>query len=307
MKKIKAKWVVNQVLKKLLHPRRFFHFLGLLKKRNYRGRAYDDAQLTLYSKILPSGFLHYGYFEDPKTAPEKISFHDIEQAQLLYAEFFFAHIADKDSPVLDCGCGMGGLIELLLQREFAPVALTPDRAQIQHIRRKFPNVSVIEGKFEDMPAENYRDFFGTVITSESLQYLKLAKALPVMEKILKPAGRWIACDYFRIDEASEKSGHKWEEFTLILRDNGWKIVDQQDITQNVLPTLAYLDMLGSRLAVPLFTFIIDKLEKKKPAISYLLEEVAEDLEGYMSSHLKTIHPETFARNKKYMRLVIERG
>lgn len=306
MKKLKGKWAVKQVLKKLLHPRKFLRFLKLTKKGKRLGRAYDDAQLTLYSKMLPSGFLHYGYFEDPDTAPEKISFHDIEQAQLLYAELITAQIVDKESPVLDCGCGMGGLIELLLQKKFAPVALTPDRVQIQQIRKKFPDVPLIEGKFEAMPVADYRGFFGTVITSESLQYLQLDGALPVMAEILKPGGRWIACDYFRIGEASEKSGHQWDEFTHALSENGWEITDQQDITPNILPTMAYLDMLGARLGLPVFTFAIDKLKKKKPALSYLLEDVIGRLEEVVLDNLKTVHPETFAQKKKYMRLVIER-
>ncbi len=307
MKRPKIKWVVKQVAKKLLHPQRFFTFLQLLKKRNGQTWSKDDPQLTLYSKILVSGFLHYGYFNDPEIIPKNISLHDIEQAQLHYAEFFPEYIEDKDSPVLDCGCGMGGLIELLLQKNFNPVALTPDRAQIQHIKNKYPEVPLIEGRFEDLPVDNYRNFFGTVITSESLQYLHLDKAFPVIEKILKPGGRWIACDYFRIDEAREISGHRWCEFNQRLGDNGWKIVFEKDITANILPTLAYLDMLGSRIGIPLFTFLVDKLEKKRPAISYLVEDVAENLQGYVHNHLDTIKPETFAQQKKYIRLVMERS
>lgn len=307
MQKPKFKWAVKQVLGKLLNPQKFSHFLSLLNKKNRIGRTYEDPQLILYSKMLHSGFLHYGYFADPNTAPESISLQDIERAQLLYAEFFLDHIGDKDSPVLDCGCGMGGLIDLLLQKNLTPVALTPDRAQIQHVKKKYPDVPLIEGKFEDMPVEDYMNFFGTVITSESLQYLKLDRALPVLDKILKPGGRWIACDYFRTDQAHEKSGHKWEEFTNTLQENGWKITFQKDITPNVLPTLAYLDMLGSRFAVPVLTFALNKLEKKRPAISYLLEEVTDGLQTYGLDQLKTVHPETFAKQKKYMRLVMERS
>lgn len=307
LKKITAKWVGKQVAKKLIHPRRFFHFLRLLKKTKRPGRAFNDAQLKLYSQVLPSGFLHYGHFEDPTVIPEKISLYDIQQAQLSYAELLLAHIVDEDSPVLDIGCGLGGLTELLLQRGFSPVALTPDRFQIQHIRKNYPAVPLIEGKFEDMPAETYKCFFGTVIMAESLQYLNLERALPTMERIVKPEGRWIAKDYFRIGEASEKSGHKWEDFTRKLQEGGWKIVYQQDITQNVLPTLAYLDMWGRRLAFPLFTFLLDQLDEKRPAVSYLVEEVGENIKGYLSDHLDILKPETFSRNKKYMHLVIERS
>jgi hypothetical protein len=37
-------------------------------------------------------------------------------------------------------------------------------------------------RFEDMPAGDFTAHFGTAVTSESLQYLKLDEALPEIEK-----------------------------------------------------------------------------------------------------------------------------
>jgi len=39
-----------------------------------------------------------------------------------------------DSPVLDVGCGMGGLCRMLKARGHAPIALTPDRLQAAHVK-----------------------------------------------------------------------------------------------------------------------------------------------------------------------------
>ena len=106
-----------------------------------------------------------------------------------------------------------------------------------------------------------------------------------MERILKPDGRWIVSDYFRIGEGGGKSGHGWEEFMQKLQRGGWKIVSQRDITQNVLPTLACVDMWGGRLGSPLFKFVLGKIRRKSPAIYYLIEDVAKGIEDYRSRKL----------------------
>lgn len=41
-----------------------------------------NAQLDLYSQVLQGDFLHYGYFDDAGVPPERISFHDMQHAQL---------------------------------------------------------------------------------------------------------------------------------------------------------------------------------------------------------------------------------
>ena len=214
---------------------------------------------------------------------------------------------DKDLPVLDVGCGMGGLINLLLQNGFLPVGLTPDRFQIQYLKEKYPNISLIHSKFEKMDVESYKNYFGTVITSESLQYLNLDEAISTIRQVMTSAGRWIAADYFRVGDAFEKSGHNWELFERKLREGGFKIISQQDITPNVLPTLSYAYMWGERLVVPLFEFLTGKLQKKQPAIFFLLEEIIEALEVSMADHINVVDPQIFAQGKKYMLLVIEKS
>ena len=67
--------------------------------------VHANAQLLLYSRVLPGDFLHYGYFDDPEVAPERISFDDLHRAQLRYAEKLLELIDDPERPVLDAGSG----------------------------------------------------------------------------------------------------------------------------------------------------------------------------------------------------------
>lgn len=288
-------------------PRNWGPFLQSFRRRNGNHKAADDAQLKLYSQILPGGFLNYGYHEDTSLSPEKMSLDAIQRAQTRYGERLVDLVGEATGPVLDAGCGMGGLVQLLLQRGFAPTALTPNRAQIRHMRTAFPAVPLIEGRLEEIPLDTFQNRFQTVITSESFQYMDLRSTPGIIDKILRPAGRWILCDYFRIGPTPRPSGHAWSDFTSELDRQGWRIVSAEDITPNVLPTIAYVSMWGQRLAVPLAGFVSDRLERKHPAVHFLFQDLLADLHKYMREHLDMSDPVIFARGKKYMQLVIERG
>lgn len=307
MIKLSAKRVARQVAKRFIHPRDFLQLLRLARTNKRSPKVVDDLQLKVYSQILSADFLHYGYFDDPSVAPEALSLRDIQRAQLRYAELLLEQISDRDAPVFDVGCGMGGLLNLLLEKGFSPVALTPDHTGAEYIKKKYPDIPIIEKKLEEMPETYYQNFFGTVVTSESLQYLNLDKAIKTIDRILRPGGRWIVSDYFRINKTNERrSGHEWQRFLKKLQETDYRIVHQQDITKNVLPTLAYIHMWGRRAVLPVVTFSIEKLQKKHPTLDFLLQEATQDLKVYITDHLDLVSPDIFAREKKYMLLVIEK-
>jgi len=294
------------VARRAVHPRHMVELLKRLPKQTHEAKAVDDVQLRLYSEILPGDFLNYGFFDEPDIAPEKLSLYDIQRAQLRYGQLLVAQIRDRDGLVLDAGCGMGGVLNLLVDQGFSPTALTPNATQIKHVRNRHPMVPTVQGRFEDIPTEKFRGQFATVIMSESFQYMKLSAALAAMEKILAPGGRWILCDYFRVNDRARKSGHVWADFVLALEKNNWQIVSSQDITRNALPTVRYVYMWGRRVGVPVAAFALEKLRRKRPALHYLFEEVIEQSCAYLLDQLELVNPETFARDKKYMMLVIER-
>ena len=51
-------------------PRNWGPFLQRLRRNRSHNKAADDAQLKLYSQILPGGFLNYGYHEDASVPTE---------------------------------------------------------------------------------------------------------------------------------------------------------------------------------------------------------------------------------------------
>ncbi|MCW5909352.1 MAG: class I SAM-dependent methyltransferase [Chitinophagales bacterium] len=297
--------ILSKVIKRFVLPQHLYKVIQLQRNRKKKERVYDDAQLKLYSQLLPKDFLHYGYFDNPDINPHDISINHLYKAQEDYGWQIVNLVNDVQHPVLDIGCGMGGLIPLLHSKGAEVVALTPDKNQVKHVREKYAPVKVLDCRFEDMPVANYTGYFGTLITSESLQYLQLDKALPIMKQILLPNGKWIACDYFRKGEAGEKSGHNKELFNRKLQAHGFTITYERDITPNVLPTIAYVYMLATQVGLPVKDFVLGKLQVKAPGISYALQEALPEIEQKIDKNIDTINPALFAANKQYVLMVIE--
>lgn len=290
---------------RLLNPINWYRIYQLQRNRKRQPRVYDDAQLKLYHRLLPGDHLHYGYFDDPSVRPEDMSLNMIYQAQERYAALLADLIVKTDMPILDVGCGMGGLLGVLNRRGLQATGLTPDKNQSRHIHAHYPN-ELLECKFEDMPTDGFRGKFGTVITSESLQYLDLKRALPLVNQILAEGGRWIACDYFRSGAAAEKSGHYWDAFVRQLNEHGFELTKQTDITPHILPTIAYAHHWGAKILLPLLEFGEEKLQAKGPGWYFAIQDLLPAIHQKIDKNLTTVDPVQFAAAKKYVLMVIER-
>jgi len=262
--------IASTILKRLFLPPHIFRVIKLQRNRKKHDRSADDAQLKLYHDILPGDYLHYGYFENPDIHPLDMSFRMIYEAQDNYGKKLTSLITDFENPVFDVGCGMGGLLGQMNSMNLKAIGLTPDVNQVKHIKAKYPN-EVIHSKFEEFDSTGYEKHFGTFITSESLQYLKLDKALQK------------------------------------LKDNGFKITFQEDITKHILPTIGYAHHWATKIGVPLKNYGIGKLKVKAPGIYYALETVLPEIDAKIEKNIQTVDPEVFAANKRYILMVIERA
>lgn len=321
-KRLKAGAVLKSIVRRLVTPRHLVQVIRLARgPRSSKGTtsftemyqsmtgkelaAFENPQLELYSKILPGGFLHYGYFEDPEVRPESMSLEDLQQAQQRYSDLVLEHVVDKEAPVLDVGAGMGGMCRMLLERGFAPFALTPDRVQVRYIRERYPDVTVIEGRFHEVGWVAHHGRFGTIVTAESLQYLFLDNALSTIEALLRPGGRWVICDYFRRHQGVNGSGHVWQEFADTAKARGWRIIFEQDLTSHVAPSLAFARMLGDRFALPLIGYVNASMRRKRPAMHYLLADSLQTIDESLGARVEEIDPSRFLEDKRYMLLVME--
>lgn len=306
MGKIKPAVMLKSIATKSLNPIHLRRAVRLQYNRKQLVRSKNDPQLKLYAQLFPGGFLHYGYFENPSICPRDISLNDITDAQLKYAEVVLEKVSDKNSEILDVGCGMGGLVGLMLEGGWKPVALSPDAHQIATIKELYPNVPAVQSKFEEIDIGEHEGRYGTIINAESFNYLHLETALPLIAQLLKPGGRWIVCDFFRMDEAGDTSGH-WEHFATSVEKAGFHFSYKRDITPHILPTISYAHMWGEQIGLPIIDFSLEKFRGKQPGIHYLLQESLDALMQQAKENLQIVNPADFQCRKKYMLLVLERN
>lgn len=296
---------MKKVLKTFLNPIKLWKAYRYHKNSPKYDKSKSDTELLLYSKILNSDMLHFGYFDDINKEADTISIRDIEQAQIRYSEVMIEQINNYDAPVLDVGCGMGGLSGLMLKKGLNVQALTPNVNQKRYINGKHPNLAVHNMKFEALQSE---EKFGTIINSESLQYINLDTAFEKVGGMLLPNGRWLITDFFRIKEDTvNKSGHRLEDFLKSIEKHNWKIVHEQDITLNSLPTLKVVNMYYTRFLEPLALFAAEKIKFKQPWLYYLTQDFQGDIAKKAQKELAAVDPIKFVTEKKYMFYVLEKN
>tara|TARA_Y100001935_G_scaffold109894_1_gene91221 strand:+ start:1234 stop:2121 length:888 start_codon:yes stop_codon:yes gene_type:complete len=295
---------MNSFLKKIINPIELIRAYNFHKKQSNHIKSSEDLELMLYSKIIRNDMLHYGYFENIDIEPESISINDLENAQMKYVELIIEQILHKQKNVLDVGCGMGGLSKILMDKGINVQSLTPDNNQKNHISNKYPDLIVHHMKFEDFKT---KEKFGTIINSESLQYIDLDIAFDSASNIISDNGRWIITDYFRNDnDGINKSGHLHSDFLKSIRKNGWKIVHENDMTLNSLPTLKFANTFIDRFIKPLALFSTEKLKYKQGWLFYLTGELRQSMSKKSQKELAALDPNKFIKEKKYMMYVLEK-
>jgi cyclopropane fatty-acyl-phospholipid synthase-like methyltransferase len=294
---------MKKILFKLINPVQITKAWLYHKKNSKYDKSTYDLELFLYSKILKNDMLHYGYFENTDIEADSISVRALEDAQIKYAQNIIDQIPDTNL-ILDIGCGMGGLSNLITQKGLKVEALTPNENQINHIRKKYPNITCYQKRFEDFDTDKV---YGTIINSESLQYIPLNKAFEKAEKIVKSGGTWIIADYFRFNNSGiNKSSHILDDFIQKTKEYGWEITYQQDITPNILPTIKLVTMYAERFMLPLTHFAFEKLRFKKAWLYYFIQDFKFSVEKKMTKELASVDPVKFVNEKKYMLLVLRK-
>jgi len=287
-----------------INPVEWIKAINFHRKSSKFDKSAYDLELYLYSKILTNNMLHYGYFDDISVKPENISLKMLEDAQIRYGENIIEQIKDISNPVLDVGCGLGGLAELMHNKNLNVEVLTPNKDQIAFINKNYPYLKSHNNKFEHF--ESARKY-GTIVNSESLQYIPLPEAFKQAEKILLPRGKWIISDYFRLnDEGISKSSHLLEDFRQKLKEFNWRVAYERDITMNILPTLVFVNMYAERFLMPLKHFGYEKLRFKKPWLYYMTNRLRESVDNKIIKEAAAIDPSRFINEKRYMFFVLEK-
>lgn len=290
----------------LLNPWQWWKARQYAKKQAAFDKKQFDLELWLYGQMLRNNMLHYGYFDDPDTDAASVSLSDFERAQIRYAEQVVERVDPTRGPVLDVGCGMGGL-SILLHNAGAKVdSLSPNRDQIAYISTHFPFLNPLKSTYEAFEGRDAA--YGTVVHSESLQYIPLERAFAQTERLLAPGGQWVVVDYFRLHEqGTNKSAHLLTQFEQALDTYGWRVVERRDITPHILPSLRFFNVYVERILLPVKHYAFEKLRYKKPFWHYFTLRFQENIDRKVQKERASIDPQKFVDEKKYLLFVLEKA
>lgn len=241
--------------------------------------------LVFFHRLLGLDHLHYGYWdkEDP------VNLNGLIQAQEKYTTLLLANIDEqlnqtKEPCILDVGCGTGAILCRLLQRGYRVDGVSPSDYLVGIINKRLAKTDgaphknrtqIFHSTFEAMPVE--KEKYDLVLFSESFQYLNLEKAYPVLKAIVKPNGKIIICDFFKLTTKRAPGlfggGHLLSRFYEDLPKWGLRIAKDQDITSNMSPSIDLLDRLLNERGVPALETLNQFLQARNPLAYNLVKFV----------------------------------
>ncbi|MFM7841872.1 MAG: SAM-dependent methyltransferase [Nitrospira sp.] len=289
-----------------MQPTEFPQYLHDLAKHH----AALDPMHLMYDNVLKSGYLHFGFWPTEQ-AREVGLLARFAQAQERFADEFLAYLPPGRHQVLDVGAGMGRLAHEMTVRGHTVTAITPSSVQAEHIAKRYPAVTVKQGRLQDIGPSLAAGGYDVLVFSESFRYMPLKQVLPLFERLLSPQGRIIIGDWFAQDSAPPSRGHDHLDaaFRAQAQAQGWTVLSERDITQNILPTLTMAQEILCGLYLPLAGLVLSKFAQKRPRLFRLcLPWMTRALERKLLPQLiGRFEPAVFASHYRYLFLVLGRA
>lgn len=210
-----------------------------------------ELGLVLTELLLEAQDLHYGLWDDDLEL--KVS--NAVTAQQRYSDMLLAALPPlagraEDLRVLDIGCGTGHMITQMLDNGYLADGVSPSDALSRRVKQRleaYPHAGsrLFECRFQDFPENQCHHRYDVALFSESFQYIRMTSSFAKLEKLLKPGGMVIICDFFKTEadgdggpgDQSFSGGHKIVDFYNTLPDFPFTIVQDEDITSRVSPNL----------------------------------------------------------------------
>ncbi|HBE79908.1 MAG TPA: hypothetical protein DDW65_19335 [Firmicutes bacterium] len=254
-----------------------------------------DYGLRIMAEVLKAEHLHWGYFPDKKFKGEEMTLTGLKEAQLDYTKHLFMFIPDTVQSILDVGAGLGKTAYLLTNNGYQVSCLSNDKYQQTKINEKYPAIPVIKNKFED---SRLGQTFDLILMSESVQYLNWPQTLYKLEEVLKPGGFLLTSDYFRKADSSFYKTCKVRESFEIATKNKFDLIKEEDITDNILPTLDFAMYGFNNYILPAANIVSELICNSTPPVvkclaNIFLRKQLQKAQYYIWGHT----PEKFDREK----------
>lgn len=192
---------------------------------NYMSKLDQDADMI---------FMNYGWASVDETEPAlPLAAEDEQDRYSIQLYHQVANAVDlRGRDVLEVGCGRGGgasyVMRYLRPRSLTGVDLAPQAVKFCSRHYTMPGLSFFRGDAEALEFDEAT--FDAVINVESSHcYLSLERFLSGVRRVLKPGGHFLYTDRW-----DSRAADAWREQ---LRRSGLSLVDEEDITANVVRAL----------------------------------------------------------------------
>ena len=278
-----------------------------------------ELGLVLTQQILGVDDLHYGLWDEGM----ELKMTNLGIAQQRYTDNMIAAMpAPKPGPVkvLDIGCGTGHVLGQLLSRGYQADGLVPAASLAKLVRKqqaKFPDIKsrFFECRFEDLPFNELEKQYDVCLFSESFQYISMEASFELLQKILKPGGIVVICDFFKTEhhgdggpgDGSFGGGHAMADFYRKVKESKFELVRDEDITKRVSPNLQLVNDLLHNTIKPVGLTLDRYLSDNYPKISWLIKKMLRKKLDRMKYKYFEGHrsKETFERYKTYHLMVLK--
>ena len=242
-----------------------FMFTKPMMAKKIKGKDYGlEFGLMVLNYLYKSKALHYGYWE----LDDEVNLWNFGKAQESYTNHLLRHIPTEVKDVLDVGCGTGVVAQRLIAEGCRVECLSPSPYLNAEARRNLPAATIVhETTFEDFRTDRIYDL---VMFIESFQYVKMEEALTKAVRLLKPGGRIVICDVFRLDTPGRSpigGGQYYSKYLRACDVMGLVCAKDLDITANIAPTFDLVQDLSLNLMKPAWENALRIFAANHPYIS----------------------------------------
>lgn len=265
-----------------------------VSENNYKGIALAaekdkmnsrELGLVLGQLILGLDDLHYGLWDESL----ELKLANLGAAQQRYTDFLLSTLPpSQPGPVhvLDIGCGTGHLLGQLLDRGYHADGLVPAASLAKMVRKQIAQrpgkpSRLFECRFEDFPVAEHARQYDVALFSESFQYISMETSFQLLEKILKPGGQLVICDFFKTAHHGDRGpgdgsfggGHPMADFYKKIATTNFELERDEDITTRVSPNLQLVNDLLLNTILPVGQTLDKYLGDNYPKMLWLIKKL----------------------------------
>ncbi len=277
--------------------------------------------LVLARDLMGVEDLHYGLWDTDL----ELSLGNLKEAQQRYTDQLIEVMPSPQHEagvrVLDIGCGTGHTLAQMLDRGYRVDGVIPSASLASFVRERLAqrpgnDTRLFECRFQDVPIEEMAGRYDVALFSESFQYISMEDSFPLLQRLLKPGGRVVICDFFKTPahgdgapgDGSFGGGHDMQAFYDMLPSTGLEIVRDVDITKRVSPNLELLNDLLMHKLLPAGRTTGRYFRGNYPILSWLVARLFsrkfhKARYKYFSGHRSR---EVFERYKTYHLIILQR-